>query len=85
MDCVNGSVHNFYRTDYVFARDLNGVAFRGHGWATAPKYTRAFCQHCGQTIEIQICPPIEVRKELKRLEPEKLKSVLQPVASGHSA
>ena len=70
--CVGDGIHQYYRTDYVFARDTNGVAFRGHGWMTAPKYMRAFCQRCGTTIEIQVCPSIEIRHEkLNSVQQEK--------------
>lgn len=55
--------HHFFRTDYIYARDENKVAFKGDGFKKAAKYTTVFCSSCMLVAEIEICPTIEVRPE----------------------
>lgn len=58
--CNDG--HRFHLTNYVFARDENGVPIRGGAnWHKAAKYSRVFCAGCGVIAEIQVCPPTVTR------------------------
>lgn len=54
--------HLFHRLDYVYARDIHGKAFKGNnGWGEATKHERLFCARCTEVVEVEICPPLEMR------------------------
>lgn len=55
--------HLFRRTDFVYARDEKGTAFQGEPVHTSAKFTKLFCARCMALVEVEICPPLEVRFE----------------------
>ncbi len=63
--------HLYHRADYVYARDAHRTAFKGAGWQRAAKYMRLYCARCTSTIEVEICPPLDVRIERKEIDKNK--------------
>ena len=64
--------HRFYPSNYIFARDAQGVAFKGAEFHTAPKYVRYVCGNCTVVREIQVCPRLENRITQKKVAPEEM-------------
>ena len=54
--------HFFHSGGIAFARDAQGVAFRGGpDWHSARKYAVYVCQRCLLRIEVKISPVVEQR------------------------
>jgi hypothetical protein len=55
--------HFFHSSGVVFARDAQGVAFRGGpDWHGARKYMVYLCNRCLMPVEVKITPHLEQRK-----------------------
>lgn len=63
MKCEEGSDHNYRPASVIFAKDANGVAFRGGGaaWHAAAKFSVFVCTRCLDTKEVCIAPVLQVR------------------------